>query len=132
MFFLEIDLAAKTLRWVRAGHEPALVYSALGASFRQLGGDGMVLGVLQQAEYRDYSHQGWEPGSVVVIGTDGVTETRNPAGELFGTERIRELLRANASGSAAVIQAAIIQAVQLFREQAPQEDDVTLVVAKLT
>jgi sigma-B regulation protein RsbU (phosphoserine phosphatase) len=91
----------------------------------------MVMGVLKQAEYRDYSRQGWEPGSVIVIGTDGVTETRSPAGEFFGTERIREVLRANASGSAAVIQAAIIQAVQVFRGQAPQEDDVTLVAAKL-
>jgi phosphoserine phosphatase RsbU/P len=131
MFFLEIDPAAKTLRWVRAGHEPAVVYNTAGAGFHELGGEGMAMGVVDDAEYRDYTRQGWEPGSVVVIGTDGITETRNTAGELFGSERVREVIRANAAAAAADIQAAVIQAVQTFRGDAPQEDDVTLVVVKL-
>jgi phosphoserine phosphatase RsbU/P len=131
MFFLEVDPVAKTLCWVRAGHEPAVVYSPVSASFRELGGDGIAMGVLDNAEYRDYTRQGWEPGSVVVIGTDGVTETRNTAGELFGAERVRRVVSANASRPAADIQAAVIEAVQAFREEAPQEDDVTLVVVKL-
>jgi len=131
MFFLEIDPAAKTLRWVRAGHEPAVVYSTVSASFRELGGDGIAMGVVENAAYRDYMQQGWEPGSVVVIGTDGITETRNGSGELFGSERVRQIIRANASRSAADIQAAVIEAVQAFRGDAPQEDDVTLVVVKL-
>jgi sigma-B regulation protein RsbU (phosphoserine phosphatase) len=131
MFFLEIDPAAKTLRWVRAGHEPAVVYNTVSATFRELGGEGIAMGVVDDAEYRDYTQQGWEPGAVVVIGTDGITETRNTAGELFGSERVREIVRANAAASAADIQAAVIQAVQGFRGEAPQEDDVTLVVVKL-
>lgn len=131
MFFLEIDPAAKTLRWVRAGHEPAVVYNTVSASFRELGGEGMAMGVVHDVEYREYTQQGWEPGSVVVIGTDGITETRNTAGEFFGSERVREIVHANAAASAADIQAAVIQAVQAFRGEAPQEDDVTLVVVKL-
>jgi sigma-B regulation protein RsbU (phosphoserine phosphatase) len=131
MFFLEIDPAAKTLCWVRAGHEPAMVYGTPAGSFSQLDGEGMVMGVLKNAEYRDYERKGWQPGTVVVIGTDGITETRSPAGEFFGAERVRQILRANASASAAAIQAAVIDAVQAFRGSAPQEDDVTLVVAKL-
>ena len=131
MFFLEIDPAVKTLRWVRAGHEPAVVYNTASASFRELGGEGMAMGVVHNVAYRDYTQQGWEPGSVVVIGTDGITETRNTAGEFFGSERVREIVRANAAASAADIQAAVIQAVQSFRGEAPQEDDVTLVVVKL-
>jgi sigma-B regulation protein RsbU (phosphoserine phosphatase) len=131
MFFLEIDPAAKTLRWVRAGHEPAMVYSTTSASFRELGGEGIAMGVVDNAEYLDHTQRGWEPGSVIIIGTDGITETRNTAGELFGSERVREIVRANAAASAEGIQAAVIQAVQAFREEAPQEDDVTLVVVKL-
>jgi sigma-B regulation protein RsbU (phosphoserine phosphatase) len=131
MFFLEIDPQAKTLRWVRAGHEPALIYDPVGETFRELGGEGMAMGVLDTAEYRDYTQPGWEPGSVIVIGTDGITETRNTAGAFFGAERVRQVVRANASRSAAGIQSAVIEAVQGFREQAAQEDDVTLVVVKL-
>jgi len=131
MFFLEIDPAAKTLRWVRAGHEPAVVFNTVSASFRELGGEGMAMGVVDNVEYREYTQQGWEPGSVVVIGTDGITETRNTAGDFFGSERVREIVRAHAAAAAADIQAAVIQAVQAFRGEAPQEDDVTLVVVKL-
>jgi len=131
MFFLEIDSTAKTLRWVRAGHEPALVYSPGSANFQQLGGDGIAMGVLKNAEYKDYYRQGWEPGSVVVVGTDGITETRNAAGEFFGAERVRHIVSTNASRPAADIQTAVIDAVQRFRGEAPQEDDVTLVVVKL-
>jgi sigma-B regulation protein RsbU (phosphoserine phosphatase) len=131
MFFLEIDPPAKTLRWVRAGHEPAMVYEPVGATFHELGGEGMAMGVLDTAEYRDCTQQGWEPGSVIVIGTDGVTETRNTAGEFFGAERVRQVGRAHASEPAANIQSAVIEAVQKFRGEAPQEDDVTLVVVKL-
>jgi sigma-B regulation protein RsbU (phosphoserine phosphatase) len=131
MFFLEIDPVAKTLRWVRAGHEPALMYSPASADFRELGGDGMALGVVEDTDYRDYQQQGWEPGSVVVVGTDGITETRNRSGELFGSERTREIIRTHAARSAADIQSAVIAAVQAFRGETPQEDDVTLVVVKL-
>jgi sigma-B regulation protein RsbU (phosphoserine phosphatase) len=108
-----------------------MVYGTPAGSFSQLDGEGMVMGVLKNAEYRDYERKGWQPGTVVVIGTDGITETRSPAGEFFGAERVRQILRANASASAAAIQAAVIDAVQAFRGSAPQEDDVTLVVAKL-
>jgi sigma-B regulation protein RsbU (phosphoserine phosphatase) len=131
MFFLEIDPRAKTLRWVRAGHEPAMIYDPVGETFRELGGEGMAMGVLDTAEYRDYTQQGWEPGAVIVIGTDGITETRNTAGAFFGAERVCQVVRANASRSATDIQSAVIEAVQGFRGQAPQEDDVTLVVVKL-
>jgi sigma-B regulation protein RsbU (phosphoserine phosphatase) len=82
-------------------------------------------------EYRDYTQRGWEPGSVIVIGTYGITEARNAAGEFLGAERVRQVVHANAPRPAAAIQAAVIEAVQRFRGQTPQEDDGTLVVVKL-
>jgi sigma-B regulation protein RsbU (phosphoserine phosphatase) len=131
MFFLEIDPAAQWLRWVRAGHEPAVVYSPETGSFSDLGGEGMALGVEAEAHYQDYDRQGWEPGTVVVIGTDGITETRNTSDEFFGSKRVRAIIHSHATKSAAEIQSAVIDAVQAFRGEAPQEDDVTLVVLKL-
>ncbi|HSV92158.1 MAG TPA: SpoIIE family protein phosphatase [Desulfobacterales bacterium] len=131
LFFLEIDPALKTMRWVRAGHEPALMFEPGAGDFRELGGEGMALGVADEVAYRDYALTGWEPGAVVVIGTDGITESRSPAGELFGAARVRELVRANAHLPAERIQAAVIRAVEQFRADGPQEDDITLVVVKL-
>ncbi len=131
LFFLEIDPATQTLRWVRGGHEPAVTFSPASGEFQDLGGEGMALGVLEEAGYREYTQQGWDAGMVVVIGTDGISETRNPAGEMFGGRRLKEVVRANAALPAAGIQAAVIETLDAFRGDAPQEDDVTLVVVKL-
>jgi sigma-B regulation protein RsbU (phosphoserine phosphatase) len=131
MFFLEIDPAAKTLRWVRAGHEAALSFQPVNRDFFELSGEGMAMGIDENADYKDYTRQSWDPGTVVVIGTDGITETRSPSGEFFGRERMRQIVRMNAARPAKDIQSAVIEAVRSFRGAAPQEDDVTLVVVKL-
>jgi sigma-B regulation protein RsbU (phosphoserine phosphatase) len=131
LFFLEIDPARKTLRWVRAGHEPAVVFNPVTGAFSELGGDGMALGVVEEVDYRQYTQAGWDPGTVIVIGTDGISETRNPSGEFFGSARLRDVIRDHAAKPVDRIQSAVIEAVQDFRGKSPQEDDVTLVVVKL-
>jgi phosphoserine phosphatase RsbU/P len=131
LFFLEIDPVEKTLRWVRAGHEPAVVFNPVTGAFSELGGDGMALGVVADVDYKEYTRKGWDPGTVTVIGTDGITETRNSSGEFFGSTRLREVIRNHADQPVRRIQSAVIEAVQNFRGDSPQEDDVTLVVVKL-
>lgn len=131
MFLLEIDPTTKSLRWVRAGHEPAMLFDPTSGLFSDLGGEGMALGVEADARYQGYDRQGWVPGTVIVVGTDGITETRSPSDELFGGRRVREIISYHAEKTAAEIQSAVIDAVQAFRGKAPQEDDVTLVVVKL-
>jgi sigma-B regulation protein RsbU (phosphoserine phosphatase) len=131
MFFLEINVAVKKLSWVRAGHEPALLYDPAQNGFENLTGEGMVLGVDADYEYRQYSSQGWAPGSVVVVGTDGIQETRNARNEMFGLDRLRETVAQYSTASAAAIQTAVIERLNQFRGTADQEDDVTLVVVKL-
>jgi sigma-B regulation protein RsbU (phosphoserine phosphatase) len=131
LFFLEIDPVEKTLRWVRAGHEPAVVFNPVTGAFSELGGDGMALGVVADIDYKEYTRKGWDPGTVTVIGTDGITETRNSSGEFFGSTRLREVIRNHADQPVRRIQSAVIEAVQDFRGESPQEDDVTLVVVKL-
>ncbi len=131
LFFLEIDPAEKSLRWVRAGHEPAVVFNPVTRAFSELGGDGMALGVVEEVDYKEYTQKGWDPGTVIVIGTDGISETRGPSGEFFGSARLREVIRSHADQPVGRIQSAVIEAVQEFRGESPQEDDVTLVVVKL-
>ena len=131
MFFLEIDPSAKTLRWVRAGHEPAMVFGPGGEILKELSGNGMVLGVSEDYAYSDYKHHGWESGSLILIGTDGIHEARNKNDEMFGLDRLLTIIHANAAKSARVIQEAVIDALHSFQDNAPQEDDITLVIAKL-
>ena len=131
LFFLEIDPTGKTLRWVRAGHEPAVVFNPVTGAFSELGGNGVALGVVEDVDYKEYAQAGWDPGTVILIGTDGITETRSPAGEFFGSARLRDVIRHHAATPVDRIQSAVIEAVQDFRGESPQEDDITLVVVKL-
>jgi len=131
LFFLEIDAKSKSLRWVRAGHEPALVFQQAGKKFAELNGKGMALGVVEDFQYDEFSQRGWNSADIILIGTDGISESRNKNGEMFGQERLRDIIRHHADASAKTIRDTVISSIQHFRGQAPQEDDVTLVVVKL-
>ena len=131
MFFLEIDPANRILRWVRAGHDPALLYDPGKDSFQELDGDGIALGVVEDARFQDTGLQDWAAGSILIVGTDGLRETMNSQGEMFGRERLRDLIRSHAGESAEGIQKAVIESLHRFRGEVPQEDDLTLVVIRL-
>jgi sigma-B regulation protein RsbU (phosphoserine phosphatase) len=131
MFFLEIEPEIKTMHWVRAGHEPAILYNTAEDIFLELAGEGMALGVVEDLEFEKYTHTGWTSGSIVVVGTDGIREAQNDKGEMFGLDRLREAIRKSAGKSSEDIQNSIIEDLKIFQGEAPQEDDITLVVVKL-
>ena len=131
MFFLDIDFSSKMLRWVRAGHDPAILFDPGEATFHELTGEGMALGVEKDIEFQEVTRQGWTPGSVIVVGTDGIREATNLQGEMFGLDRLRQVIREKGGESAEAIQQAVINELRTFQAGAPQEDDITLVVVKL-
>ena len=96
---------------------------------RELKGEGIPLGVEQNWRYEDYTAIN-KPGQILVLTTDGVMETHNQKGEMFGKDRIKEVIRRNAGLDAEGIRRAIFNAVENFRGKAPQEDDITLVVVR--
>jgi len=130
LFLLEVDPAAGSLEWIRAGHDPALLYSAASDTLRELGGPGMALGVDETGSYRSKKWSGLSNGDVLLIGTDGIWETQNDAAEKFGKERIGGILRSHHRQSAAIILQAILGDIEGFRGKRQQEDDITLMVIK--
>lgn len=131
MFFLELDRANKQISWVRAGHEPALVYYREKDTFAQLDGSGLVLGIEQDYPFEQYSTSDLTSGDIIFIGTDGIRETQNEASEFFGEQRLMDIIRRNASDPAESIQKKIVEATTVFRGEHPQEDDITLVIIKI-
>ena len=119
------------MRFASAGHEPALLYDPRENRFQDLRGIGLPLGI-EETNFQEFHHEGLNPGQIIVIGTDGVWETRNLHGELFDKNRLRDAVRASASRSAAEIAASITQALADFRGDVKQADDVTFVVIKIT
>ncbi len=71
-------------------------------------------------------------GDVLVLHTDGVYETRNAAGESYGLERLRQALQRSTAPTAAAIRDEILRDVAAFRGATEQDDDVTVIVARVT
>jgi sigma-B regulation protein RsbU (phosphoserine phosphatase) len=92
---------------------------------------GIPLGTFPGVEYDQISVE-IASGDAFVFCTDGIYETFNAAGEEFGTERVAETVQARRSESAELIAASIFDAVDGFRGEAPQGDDMTVVVVKIT
>jgi sigma-B regulation protein RsbU (phosphoserine phosphatase) len=70
-------------------------------------------------------------GQILVVGTDGIWETRNKDGQMFGKHGLYDIIRKNATASATVLVNAIIDGLENFRQGDFQEDDVTLVIVKI-
>ena len=130
LFFLVVEAQTGQITWVRAGHDPALLYSPDEDCFEKLEGQGLPLGVEESWQYQDCTKT-VKPGQILVLTTDGVMETHNKKGEMFGRNRLKEIIRQYANLGAEGIRLAVIDAVTTFRGEAHQEDDITLVVLKL-
>ena len=132
--FATVFLAALTpmsgeLSYVNAGHEPALIVGPDGST-RELRPTGPALGLMPEMTFESgEAHLG--RGDFLFAFTDGLVEARNPEGESFGNDRLREALRANNSSAKALV-AGAVDAVHGFTGQAEPHDDLTLLAAMRT
>jgi serine phosphatase RsbU (regulator of sigma subunit) len=131
LFYLSLDMQARRLRWVRAGHDPAIYYDPNSDSFDYLVGQGVPLGVDGDWAFEENQKDDLRPGQIIVIGTDGIWETRNADGTMFGKTPVLNMIRQNRDGSAHQILEAIIEGLDRFRRGVELEDDVTLLVIKI-
>ena len=129
-FYSELTELGTEVRWVRAGHDPAIVYDPLMDAFDELKGQGVPLGFDESIEYDSFQRP-IEPGQIIVIGTDGIWETHNRTGEMFGKEALMEIIRNNYTASARQIVDTVTEALEQFRGDDAPEDDITLVVIKV-
>ncbi|MCF6248326.1 MAG: SpoIIE family protein phosphatase [Desulfobacula sp.] len=130
VFFVEIDLGTRLIKWIRAGHEPALLYSPGNGTFLKLLGDGMALGVDADTSITEHEINGWEKGTVLLIYSDGLKESRNTRGEMYGEKRITKIIEKYAGMSAKTIETKLIEDLNDFRQSLPIEDDITIVTVK--
>jgi sigma-B regulation protein RsbU (phosphoserine phosphatase) len=131
LFFLMIEEDSRVISWVRAGHDPAILYDPATEAVEELMGPGMVLGVEKDYSYEHVEKTIKTDGTIILIGTDGIWETHNGEGEMFGKDRLYQIIRKNNHKSAGAIQNAVLEAVSDFRGDAEQEDDITIVVIKV-
>ena len=131
LFYIEIDPGGHTARWVRAGHEPALLYCPVRDRFEELAGNGTPLGVDQDFGYTQQTLSALHPGTILAVGTDGIWEARDPEGRFFGKDRFRDIIRRQAESSAQDMVTAVFDEIGRFCRGMPYQDDITLVVIKI-
>jgi sigma-B regulation protein RsbU (phosphoserine phosphatase) len=129
MYLAMISADEGIIRWVSAGHDPAIVYDPTTASFEEIDGGELPLGVMDATEYIEQSYP-LQPGQIVLVGTDGIWEMHNAAGEQFGKARLRDAIRDAASKSAADVVDVILSRLAEFRGECRATDDVTFVIIK--
>lgn len=131
VFYAVIDPLTNEAIYCNAGHNPPYLLQSDGDDEPQrLTKTGMALGVLLGQTWEQHVIQ-IAPGATLALYTDGVIDAQNEAGAFFGEERLEEILRANAGRPAHNIQAALIGAIERFTGDAPQFDDITLMIVTL-
>ena len=131
LFYLTIDPEKKHLDWVRAGHDPALIYDPGRDTFEELKGSGVALGVNDDFDFEENQKAGLANGQIIAVGTDGIWEAINRQGEMFGKERLRKVIRNNSEAGAGDILNAVYDELNQFTLGQKTEDDITLVIIKV-
>lgn len=130
-FYGIYDPRDRTILYCNAGHNPPLVRRADGSASLTLDRNrNLPLGIVEDETYHDATAQ-LRAGDVLVLYTDGITEARSPTSELFGTERLEELMCDCQPDARAIIEETV-KTVNEWTDFAPATDDRTLVVGKLT
>jgi serine phosphatase RsbU (regulator of sigma subunit) len=127
LFFAEYDDVSRRLRYANCGHLPPLLLHS-DDSLERLPATATIVGA-----FKDWNCSLAEcqlsPGDTLVLYTDGITESFNPAGEEFGEKRLIDTLCRHRQLSSEALRSAIVDDVRKFSPH-EQHDDITLIIAK--
>ena len=129
-FLGKVDTSAHTLAYHSGGQGPILHRSASTGIWTRIEPTGMPLGILPSLRLKPARVMAIGPGDTVALISDGVFEYENPTGEMFGNERVEELLAAAAGETAERQVEQLVAGVERFAGDAPQNDDMTIVVLR--
>ncbi len=129
MSFISYHIPTGRLSYTNAGHPPPLLYRPGEDRFFELDAEGLILGVQRGVAFHEPTLQ-VEEGDLLLLYTDGITEAESGSGELFGTDRLREILAREHKRAAAGVIAAVMDAVRAFSGSATFNDDISMLLLK--
>src|SRR6476620_12003066 len=127
-FYGILDVTNKTLTYTNAGHNPPILLKQNG-DFKFIDRGSIPLGMFRDTRYHEY-YLTIEPGEMLVLYTDGVTEAQNPKGEEYGRDRLARAVTANRGLNARDLIAALHKEVVDWTDGKGATDDVTFFVIK--
>jgi serine phosphatase RsbU (regulator of sigma subunit) len=132
LFYSEYDSATRVLKYVNAGHNAPMVlrWKAGQCQVFHLKSGGIPVGLFKESQFCSSELQ-LETGDVLVAYTDGITETENSLGELWGQKRLEDLLRSCPGATSEQMIKRILDELSAFANGQQQRDDMTLLVISL-
>jgi len=131
LFCVEMNTTNNCLKWVRAGHDPAMLYDSSTKNFIELKGEGIALGVDELYSYKENEICNILEGQIVFLYTDGIWEAQNSNGERFGKKRMCSIIEKNAHLSSQQILKSVIDKLDQFLQKEKYQDDATLIIIKM-
>lgn len=129
--YIIIDLIDKTFSFCNAGHCYPYHYKAKTKCLEALESNACLLGVLEY-QYFQKIDRVWEPGDLIVMYTDGITEAQNMNNKYFGENRLKRLIKANSKLSPSQLSEKIFQELSSFCQGKEWLDDASLVVIRMS
>ncbi|MBC2855854.1 MAG: PP2C family protein-serine/threonine phosphatase [Cetobacterium sp.] len=129
MLHTRYNFETRTLVYSNAGHNPLIVYNAEKDEMESHFVKGVAIGFLKGYKYRQGELK-LNKGDIVLYYTDGITESENAKKELFGLEKLKEVVLRNKNKKAEEIKIAILEEINSFRGEYEQVDDLTFVILK--
>jgi sigma-B regulation protein RsbU (phosphoserine phosphatase) len=129
VFIASLEPYSGELVYVNAGHEPALIIAPDG-SIEELRPTGPALGMMPDSHFTAVTRK-LGVGHSLFAFTDGLAEAHSPTGEIYGADRLREVIRAQRSGPPKDLVRAVLDALETFGRNSDPHDDVTMLAARL-
>ena len=124
-----LDPGRQILRYVNAGHNPQYILR-VGGSIDSLASTGLPVGLLPGRGYEERS-LAVGAGDLLFLYTDGAVEVEDEAGEMFGADRLQQLLRSHATAGVDELLAGVESGLRAFRGAAEPFDDATMMAMRL-
>jgi phosphoserine phosphatase RsbU/P len=130
MFYVKYDTTSRTLTYANAGHTLPLLIRSTETACRELDAEGLIIGISKDVVFEEQRLQ-MQPGDVLFLYTDGITEARNSMGEMFGSHRLCGILNARPADQPQALIDAVLREVLAFTGTTALQDDVTMVAMKV-
>ena len=128
MFYGVLNADNGMLEYTNGGHDQPILFRS-GKGIEYLQSTGLILGILEDSEYLK-GDVNLEPGNVLLLYSDGITEAMNPASDMYGIEKAIEIVSDNVDKSAQKIAELLLSDVRRHTKGALQSDDITLMLIK--
>jgi serine phosphatase RsbU (regulator of sigma subunit) len=116
-------------QFISAGHNPAYLFRSASGKVEILAPDAFALGMFESACFQSRKFH-LDEGDLLIVYSDGLTDAENPQEEMFGEERLLEIIQREAPAGSRAVEQRILKGIADFTQSTPQTDDITFVVVE--